>query len=136
MSISCQNRYTVIGGLSYLVYIFHIVNIAMLTISYRHRYPIIPHLHRRHRDVDDIVSTLCQHRYPVCLCLSYLIYIVHIINIAMWTISCPYRVDIGSLTYLVYIVYIAMLTISSRYRVDIGTQPYLVTSLTSSTSQC
>ena len=33
-----------------------------------HRWPVIPCLHRshrRHRDVDDIVSTSCRHWYPV-----------------------------------------------------------------------
>ena len=55
-------RYRVdIGSLSYLVYI---VGIAMLTISCRYRVEIVTlsylvHivLHRRHRDVNDIVST-------------------------------------------------------------------------------
>ena len=43
-----------------------------------------------------------------------------IVDIAMLTISCRYRVNIGTLSYLVYID-IAMLTISCRYCVNIGT---------------
>ena len=70
-------RYRVnIGTLSYLVYIF---DIAMLTISclYRvnivnrcNRWPVIPckhRSHRRHRDVDYIVSISCIYWYPVIL---------------------------------------------------------------------
>ena len=98
----------------------------IVSISCRHLWPVIPRLHRlhcRHCDVDDIVSTSCQHRYHFIVCLSYLVYIV---DIAMSTILCRYRVDIRSISYLVYIVDIAMLTISCRYRVDIGTLLYLV----------
>ena len=96
----------------------------IVSISCQHRYPVIVCLHLRHSDVDDIVSISCQHRYPVIGGLSYLVYIVHIVDIAMLTISYRHRVDIGTLSYLVYIVYIvdiAMLTISCRHRVDIGT---------------
>ena len=74
-----------------------------------HHLPVIPrlhHSHRWHRDVDDIVSTSCRHRYPVIICLSYLVYIVNIVDIAMLTISCRYRVDIVTLSYFVNIVYI------------------------------
>ena len=101
----------------------------IVSISCQHRYLVIPRLHLRHSDVDDIVSISCQHRYPVIGGLSYLVYIVHIVDIAMLTISCRYRVYIGTLSYLVDIVNIvdiAMLTISCRYRVDIGTLSYLV----------
>ena len=95
----------------------------IVSISCQHRYLVIPRLDFRHSDVDDIVSISRQHRYPVIGGLSYLFNIVHIADIAMLTISCRYRVDIGTLSYLVYI---AMLTISYRHRVDIGTLSYLV----------
>ena len=92
----------------------------IVSISCKHRYLVIPRLHLRHRDVDDIVSISCQHRYPVIGGLPYLVYIVHIVDIAMLTISYRHFVDIGTLLYLVYIVNIVdivMLTISCRYRV-------------------
>ena len=101
----------------------------IMSISCQHRYLVKPRLHLRHSDVDDTVSISCQHRYPVIGGLSYLVYIVHIVDIAMLTISCRYRVDIGTLSYLVDIVYIvdiAMLTISYRHHVDIGTLSYFV----------
>ena len=111
----------------------------IVSISCQHRYLVIPRLHLRHSNVDDIVSISCQHRYPVIGGLSYLVYIVHVVDIAMLTISCRYRVYIGTLSYLgdiVNIVDIAILTISRRYRVYIGTRHTSFTSLTSSTSQC
>ena len=72
----------------------------IVSISCQHRYLVIPRLHLRHRDVDDIVSISCQHRYPVIGGLPYLVYIVHIVDIAMLTISYRHRVDIGTLSYL------------------------------------
>ena len=70
---------------------FDIVDIAMFTILCQYRVNIgtlsYLVLHLRHRDVDDIVSISCQHRYSVIGGLSYLVYIVHIVNIAMLTIS-------------------------------------------------
>ena len=107
---------------------FDIVDIAMFTLSCRYLVNIgtlsYPRLHLRHRDVDDIVSISCQHRYPVIGGLSYLVYIF---DIAMLMISClypcqhRYRPVIGTLSYLVYIFDIAMLMISCLYRVNIGT---------------
>ena len=94
-----------------------------MSISCQHRCLVIPRLHFRHRDVDDIVSTSVPcHRWSAI----YLVYIVHIVDIAMLTISYRQRVDIGTLSYLVNIVDIAMLTISYRHCVDIGTLSYLV----------
>ena len=64
-----------------------------------------------------------------------------IVDIAMLTISCRYRVNIGTLSYLVYIFDIGMLTISCLYRVNIDALSSVachtsLTSLTSSTSRC
>ena len=72
-----------------------------------------------------MLTISCRYRVHIGT-LSYLVYIV---EIAMLTISCRYRVDIGILLYLVYIVNIvdiAMSTISCRYRVDIVTLSYFV----------
>ena len=114
LSILCQHRYPVIVCLSCLVYIVHIVDFAMLTISYRY-------------SVDDTLSYLVDIAMLTISCrycvyigtLSFLVYIVHIVDIAMLTILCRYRVSIDILSYRIYTVYIlnmVMLTISCRHR--------------------
>ena len=94
-------------------------------------------IHLRHRDVDDIVS----HRYPVNGGLSYLVYIVHIVDIAILTISCRYRVNIGTLSSFAWQTSFTSSTLRCwRYRVDIVytsvTCHTSLTSFTSSTSRC
>ena len=74
-----------------------------------------------------MLTISCRYRVNIGT-LTYLVNIVYIVDIAMLTISYRYRVDIGrsSLSCLVYMVDIAMLTISCRYLVDIGILSYLV----------
>ena len=70
LTLRCRRYHVDFGNLQYLVYIVHIVDIAMLMISCRHRYPVIP-------------------------CLQH-----NIADIAMLTISFGYRVNICTLSYL------------------------------------
>ena len=89
MSISCRHRYLVIPR----IHRWH-HDVYNLIDTYRYWFPVIPRLyllHRRNCDVNDIVSTSCQYRYPIMVCLSYFFYIVHIVDIMMLTISCRHR---------------------------------------------
>ena len=136
LTISCRYRVN-IGTMLNVVYIF---DIAMLTISCLYRV-----------NIGTLSSVACltlftsftsstsrcwlyRRQYRAYIGTpSYLVDIVYIVDIAMLTISCRYRVDIGTLSYLVYIVDIVMLTISSstscRHRYPCHT------SITSSTSR-
>ena len=100
--ISSFSLYTVISRYAqftmFFWYRWHRDVDDIVLISCQHRYLVIPRLHLRHSNVDDIVSLSCQHRYPVTGGLSYFVYIAHIVDIAMLTISCRYRVYIGTLS--------------------------------------
>ena len=96
--------------------------VNIVSISCQHRYLVILRLHPRHRDVEYIVSISCQHRYSVIGGLLYLVYIFHIVDIAMLTISCRYRVDIVKTSVPCHTSFTSFTTSTSRcwrYRIDI-----------------
>ena len=61
-----------------------------------------------------MLTISCQYRVDIGTFL-YFVYIFNIVDIAMLTISCQYRVDIVTLSYFVYIVYIVDIAKSKVY---------------------